>query len=131
MNAQFDWLIGHEPSVTAEHQRRLTASENRRDLGILRAQNKAHSECGEEWTAHAATFIYHYASEVAKGQPFLLEDAREIAHRPPYNVPEQSNARAWGGAIQYAARKGWIKKSGYAPARSSNLSPKCLWQLAK
>lgn len=111
MNAQLDWL-------------------DRRDLGIHRAQVKAHRECGEDWTVRAATFLYHYAACVALGQPFMVEDARQVAHTKRYGVPRNSNPKAWGAAVQMARRKGWIRAAGYAPARSSNGSPKVLWERA-
>lgn len=100
------------------------AIRDRRDLGIARAQQKAERECGDDWTRKTAEYLRDYARRTS-GQPFMLEDARKasIGH-----VPVPTNAKAWGPAAQRAAREKWIRKVGYASARSSNLSPKVLWR---
>lgn len=98
----------------------------RRDLGIARARQRAERECGDQWTHDAAVYLRDYARHTF-GEPFLLEDARE-ASRPRLTQPQ--NGKAWGAAVQLACRQGWIQKAGYAPARSSNGSPKCLWKTA-
>lgn len=95
---------------------------NRRDLGIARARQRAERECGDTWTRKAAEYLRDYARR-AFGQPFLLEDAREVSR-----LPKPTNAKAWGAAVQLACRQRWIEKAGYAPARSSNGSPKCVWR---
>jgi hypothetical protein len=96
----------------------------RRDLGIARAQRRAEREAGDDWTETAAAYLADYAHRVAGGQPFLIEDARDAAGA---RVPRVENGRAWGGAVRAAARRKWLVRAGYAPARSSNHSPKCLW----
>jgi hypothetical protein len=103
MNDQSDWM-------------------ERRDLGIERAEGKALRELGAEWTERAARFLSLYANGVE--HPFMLEDARVSA---PDTVGAPSNPKAWGAAVQYAAKRGWIRRIGYSPAKSSNGSPKCLW----
>jgi hypothetical protein len=100
---------------------------DRRDLGIARAERRARRECGDEWTLSAATYLALYARNTAVGQPFLLEDAREASAG---KVTAPTNAKAWGAAVQFAVRSGWLQKAGYAPARSSNGSPKVLWRTA-
>lgn len=96
----------------------------RRDGGIRRAYD--HAEAGEPgWTERAALYLRDYATRVAHGQPFLAEDARE-ASGARINQPDSN--KAWGKAVQVAARRGWIMKAGYAPARSSNGAPKCAWR---
>jgi hypothetical protein len=97
---------------------------NRRDLGIARAQQRAERE-HEGWTDLAAEYLRDYSTRVAHGQPFLLEDARDASYG---RVVRPSNDKAWGAAVQRAAKRGWLAKAGYAPARSSNGSPKCTWR---
>jgi hypothetical protein len=96
----------------------LLAACSRRDLGIARAQRKA----GDGWTEDAAAYLRHYAGN-CHGQPFLVEDAISV-----YHGPQPKNLKAWGAATQLAARRRWIVKVGYAPARTSNCSPKCTWR---
>lgn len=96
----------------------------RRDIGIQRATDHADQE-HPRW-ADAAFDVLKSAVAIRE-QPFLAEDAIEaIGHA----VPEPPDGRAWGGVFQRAARAGVIRKVGYAPARSSNLSPKVLWSRA-
>lgn len=94
----------------------------RRDLGIERSTRR----CEPDWTREAAGYLRWYAQEVARGQPFLLEDAREVCGAHGVRTPP--NERAWGAAVRYAVHQRWLTKAGYAPARSSNGSPKCLWR---
>jgi hypothetical protein len=60
-----------------------------------------------------------------KAAPFLAEDFVQWAR---FRVKEPPDGRAWGNAMKAAAAKGIIQKVGYAPAESSNYSPKVLWQ---
>ena len=96
----------------------------RRDDGISRAQAHAETDV-PDWTDIAARYVADYAVRVAQGQPFLMEDAREASIG---RVPSPDEPRAWGAVGPYAARKGWIEKVAYAPARSSNGSPKWTWR---
>ena len=97
-----------------------TTPESRRDLGMARVQRAA-DDAVASWTERAAAYLRDYA-RTTHGQPFLVEDAAEVSR-----LPAPPNAKAWGPAAQLAARMGWIRRAGYAPARSSNRSPKCLW----
>lgn len=90
----------------------------RRDVGISRVREAA----GHEWVEIAATYLREYARR-SYGQPFLIEDAADV-----FTGPRPPNPKAWGPAVLTASKRGWIRKAGYAPARSSNLSPKCLWR---
>ena len=108
---QTDWIAASMP-----------AARKRRDAGIERVERGA----GEKWLEEAATYIRHYAGMLRTG--FLVED---VADRwAAAKMPAPRDARAWGGAVRRAARAGWIKRAGYAPARTSNLSPKVLWVVA-
>lgn len=95
----------------------LEAACQRRDAGIARAQRHA----GDEWTERAVALVRRYAADRST---FLAEDfvdwSRGLIATPP-------DGRAWGAVIRLAAKRGFIRKVGYAPARTSNTSPKCLW----
>lgn len=129
MSIQQD-LFGPPPRSTARPPSRTAAVgpswRERRDDGIRRAHE--HAEADEPgWTERAALYLRDYAARVAHGQPFLLEDAREASGA---RVSAPANPKAWGRAVQVAARRGWLVREGYAPARSSNGSPKCAWRAA-
>ncbi len=98
----------------------LDLAERKRDEGIARAQRHA----GDPWTEFAVNLVRRYASEHPQ---FLTEDfvdwTRGLIAEPP-------DGRAWGAVMRIAARKGLVRKVGYAPARTSNLSPKCVWSAA-
>jgi hypothetical protein len=90
------------------------AAEARRDDAIAKAD--------PSWVAIAANVLQDWASCRA---PFLAEDfiAEHLVSRP-------REPRHWGAVFKYAARRGYIRKVGYAPANSSNRSPKTLWEAA-
>jgi hypothetical protein len=45
-------------------------------------------------------------------------------------VSEPPTSKAWGSIFKEAAKAGTVRKVGYAPSKSSNLSPKTLWKAA-
>lgn len=96
----------------------------RRDLGIERAGDRADRNTAG-WRESAATLVKDYA-EQQRGKAFLTEDAAAYAHS--HGLPLPPDGRAWGAAIQMAKRRGYVVAAGYAPARSSNLSPKVQWR---
>jgi len=59
--------------------------------------------------------------------PFLAEQFVEYATKR-YGLLPPPDGRAWGGPVRRAALAGKIRKVGYAPANTSNRSPKALWQ---
>jgi hypothetical protein len=89
----------------------------KRDLGIARSAGAA----GTSFEDDAYLFLAGYAAR--NYAAFLIEEVRE---QP--GAPIAPNERAWGQVVRRAAAEGLIVKVGYAPARSSNLSPKCLWR---
>jgi len=93
----------------------------KRDDGIARSGEHA----GEDWRSMAIESVRVFVG-VMDGRPFLAEDAREHAERNGLSVPP--DGRAWGIVFQTAKRRGIIKAIGYAPSRSSNLSPKVQWK---
>jgi hypothetical protein len=98
----------------------IEAIRSRRDDGMQRAEDHAEAD-DPGWTESAATYLRFFARHAA-GQPFLVEDAAAIY---PYRP---ANGKAWGPAVRLAVKRGWLTKAGYAPARTSNLSPKCTWR---
>lgn len=103
----------------------MQAAIDRRDTGIHRAVEKADRD-SSGWSDAAFYAVLRYVSE--HSEPFLAEQLREWAEAEGYIDPP-ANARAWGAVMQRAARRGAIKKVGYELAKSSNLSPKVLWQV--
>ena len=95
----------------------------RRDDGIERAGDHA----GERWKRLARGFLLEFLS--SHRERFLAENVREFAEIRGLEAPP--DGRAWGAVIQSAARERLIRKVGYAPARSSNLSPKVQWEGAR
>jgi hypothetical protein len=94
----------------------------RRDDGIQRAGDHA----GDRWRRGARGYLLEYLATHAG--PFMAEDVRELADARGFEAPP--DGRAWGQVFQAAARERLIVKVGYAPAKSSNLSPKVQWRAA-
>lgn len=94
----------------------------RRDDGMQRAVQ--HADAVDMFWSETA---YAHVFDFCKTQTtFLTEDARAFAEGRGLNPPP--DGRAWGAVMQRAARNGLMRKVGYAPAKSSNLSPKVLWE---
>lgn len=91
------------------------------EMSILRVCLNA----GGEWRDAATLALQKFLMQLPPGKQFMTEDLREQVE-PIIGLPH--DGRAWGHIIQSAARAGWIRRVGYAPARSSNLSPKPLWE---
>lgn len=94
----------------------------RRDDGIGRSADHA----GDRWKRLAHGFVLEYL--VSHRGPFLTENLREFAEIRGLEPPPDK--RAWGSVMRFAASEGLIVKVGYAPACSSNLSPKVQWRTA-
>ena len=102
---------------------RKRAAEARRNAGAERSAAKADS-VDHGWRGRADGLLDAF-SRIWPDAPFLAEDfvawcAGQIAPPP--------DGRAWGAVLQRSARKGRIVRVGYAPANTSNRSPKCLWK---
>ena len=99
----------------------------RRDLGMARAQLGAErKEPG--WTENAVNLLRAFADR--QDEPFLAETFVRHCEGPPGLLPAPKDGRAWGPVFQVAARRGFVVRAGYAPAVTSNLSPKPLWRRA-
>lgn len=109
--------------MTEQQSMDFERAESRRDLGMERATAKAdRSNCG--WSELAFAALRAYAQTHA--EPFLIEDMRlEVDPK----LPPTDNKRAWGKVVIRAAAAQIIKNTRQSrPAKSSNLSPKWLWQ---
>lgn len=128
MNEQFSIIDAINRETTRELNRVLgdsvhvdrTAAAARRDLGIERAARKS----GEDWQQAALDRLRMYLR--AWELPFLTEDFSHWALANDFRPPH--DGRAWGAVMQTAARRKLIRKVGYRAAKTSNLSPKVLWQ---
>lgn len=95
-------------------------AEAKRDDGMARAIEHAESD-QPGWAGIALDFLRGYARMHVD---FLAEDVVAAA---AMLVPDPPDGRAWGYVFRRAAREGVIQKAGYAPAKTSNLSPKVMW----
>lgn len=91
----------------------------RRDDGIQRSGDHA----GDVWRRGARGYLLEWLA--THEGTFLAEDVRAYAEARGFAHPP--DGRAWGVVFQSAARERLIRKDGYAPAKSSNLSPKVRW----
>lgn len=95
------------------------ASEARRELGVSRAATAARRNApGWEDAAVAAVRAFALTHDA-----FVAEDVRET-----FATPAEVDGRAFGHVMRRAAREGIVRKDGYAPANSSNRSPKVRWR---
>jgi hypothetical protein len=100
----------------------LFEAAQRRDKGIHDSAGHA----GGEWVDDALTYVEAFTRHT--DGPFLGEQVREWAEARGLAAPP--DGRAWGAVMQAAKRRHLLRSCGYAPARSSNLSPKVLWEVA-
>lgn len=111
-------LFGPLASSNARIDREV--AELRRDLGVARGQGSA----GSAWIERAVGYVMEYAA--ARGGSFLCEDVRSFATDRGFESPP--NPKSWGGVMRIACTRGIVHPAGYAPANSSNRSPKVLWR---
>lgn len=91
------------------------------DLGVERASGKAERLLAG-WIDRAAEDIRKHATSALA--PFTIEQARVGTE-----LPDGADARAWGAVTRRALVLGYIERTGgYAPAASSNGSPKPLYR---
>lgn len=100
-------------------------AETKRDRGMARAVDHADRE-RPDWSLRAAHALHEYAQK-HRGESFLAEEVRAWSEAKML-VSEPPTANAWGSVFKEGAKMGVIKRAGYAPAKSSNMSPKCQWQ---
>lgn len=97
----------------------------RRDTGIMHAADHA-ERVSQDWNAIADAALRYYL-QIIKGKSFLAEEFIAWARVRP-NLAMPPDGRAWGAVVKRAAHANRIEKVGYAPANTSNRSPKCLWK---
>lgn len=108
----------------------FTAAKTRGDLGAERAAHRAErTEPG--WinrAAEAVRDVVKFAGFVV-GDQFTIEQVRACVGCA---LSEPPDARAWGHVTRRAVQLGYIEPTGgYAPAASSNGSPKRLYRRGK
>ena len=94
-------------------------AQQRRDRGIRRSADHA----TREWLDKAVGYVRLHAVVTPS---FLTEDVRAMAEAD--GLPAPPDKRAWGAVMRKAAHAELIKADGYAPSKSSNLSPKVRWR---
>jgi hypothetical protein len=103
----------------------IAQAEAKRDTGMARAVDHA-DRVRADWSLCAAHALHYYCQE-HRGEKFLAEDVRAWAEAKML-VSDPPTKRAWGAVIKHGAKMGVIRRVGYAPAKSSNMSPKCQWE---
>lgn len=94
-------------------------AERRRDEGMANALASAEAR-GSDW---CDSFVAAVKSKALRFPSFLAEDVLEVCP-----APHGVNPKATGGLMHRAAALGYVRADGYAPANSSNRSPKTLWK---
>lgn len=100
-----------------ERRAELDAAADRAVVGQERAASRA-SKIDPAWRAAAASALRKHAET---HQRFMAEDLRGL-------VPPNADRRAMGAVITDARRAGLIVRDGWAPAATSNCSPKPVWK---
>lgn len=91
------------------------------------ASSAAHA--GSEWVESAVHYVAWFWQSAfrCRGDVYTVEQMREWAKAK--GLPDSPDARSWGAVTRAAIRQGVIEPTGgYAPARSSNGSPKRLYR---
>lgn len=121
MNATQPTLLD-DVFTTAYHPDAQDIIRRRRDHKIARARVHA----GEEWTDMAIATI----AAVARALPtFTAADVWDALERD--DVPQPTEPRAMGAAMQRAAREGIIRSTGdwrVTTRKECNGRPQCVWQ---
>lgn len=80
------------------------------------------------WGERAFSTVRDYYIPFGRDTPFTMEEARTWAYAIGLDRPAEE--RAWGSVTQRLVRERVIHPVGYAPATSSNGSPKRTYLLA-
>ena len=97
-----------------------------RDDGIARVK-AGEDRRTPDFFERALTFVSLYSLAMREGNhAFLTEDVVDAWTAQGHAPPE--DGRAWGAVMKKARSLGYVKAVGYAPARTSNMSPKVLWR---
>ena len=90
-------------------------------LAGMVAAEEAANRAVAGWSEVALDMIFEYGQQLGQ---FTIESIRLAS-----GLPSPTSNKAWGGVVQSAARKGYIRRVGFAPSRSSNGLPMTLWEL--
>ena len=99
------------------------AARARRDAGMASSLDHAESDT-PGWGDHAFALLRQFAC--LQHKPWTCEQFRAWAY--DRSLPKPAEERAFGPVTQRAIRAGLIHRVGYAPAASSNGSPKPQYQ---
>lgn len=91
-------------------------------LDGMHAAEEAANRSEPCWSERALAALLEAGRQLGR---FTIEQARETC-----NVESPTDGRAWGGVVNKASREGLIIRIGFAPAKSSNGSPKPVWKVA-
>lgn len=105
--------------VTRETLARREAQE-----GIERAVEAADRE-HEGWSEVAFRYVKLYAT-MNRGKRVIGREIVEASKRD--GIIQASNDKAWGGAIQRAARAGLLRKEGFSSDHNRHTNPVPLWE---
>lgn len=94
-----------------------SAAWNRAEVSMARASSRA-ERLQDGWRASALEAVRAWAADHAH---FLAEDV-------PHQLPSGADGRAWGAVMRDAVQAGLVTRDGYAPAQTSNRSPKTRWR---
>jgi len=109
--------------VTRQKMKQLELGLERGHEAAQAAAEKA-DEIEPGWIETAASQLYSYA--LSNPNSFTIDRARKEC----MPTPEGADARSWGHVTRLAVKRGWIEPTGgYAPAASSNGTPKRLYRL--
>lgn len=117
MTAQTEMFDTPSPRLSIE-----TAALRRSD-GMERARKHA-CQCKKDWSKKALDALQIYT--LLHGRPFLAETFLEWTRST--DVPQPPDGRAWGSVFAAARKQGIIERVGTGNAKTSNLSPKPMWQ---
>ena len=104
----------------------FTEAVNRRDEGIAHAVGRALRQ-NTLWMDVCVSRLEEFV-RARPGDSFLAEEYMEWLRHASPDLLDGIDLRAFGGVIREAAKQGLIVRIGYAPANTSNRSPKCLWR---
>lgn len=95
----------------------------RRDAAIEAVAEHA-EEHAPGWADRAYLALERFCRQ--RKTPFVAEEARLWCYRSA-GLDAPHDDRAWGAVMRRAERDLVLAQNGYAPAKSSNLSPKVQW----
>ena len=103
----------------------LAEARYRGEIGMQRAAS-ANDRHTPQWSEGAMAALLRHVQTIPHTASFIAEDIRLAVES---KLPKPKDNRVWGSLTKSAAAKGYIVATGdYAPAKSSNASPKRLYR---